>query len=165
MDFVFRDARRDDSRAVFGIVDSVLREYGLQSDPRGTDADLADLEASYQQRAGVFRVIESSDKTIVGCGGLFPVDSGTVELRKMYLLAEARGRGLGKKLLAELLDEARRLGYKRVVLETNSVLKEAIGLYRKFGFEPVARAHRARRCDQAWELWLSSQGDQGKVTG
>ena len=110
MEFVFREAVSRDSKAVFGIVDSVLREYGLEPDPLGTDADLADLEASYSKRGGVFRVIESADKIIVGCGGLFPVDSTTVELRKMYLLPEARGRGLGKKLLAELLDEARSVG-------------------------------------------------------
>src|SRR5687768_13854385 len=95
-----RDARSEDSAAVFGIVDSVLREYGLEPDPLGTDSDLADIEASYDQRGGVFRVIESADKIIVGCGGLFPVDSATVELRKMYLLPAARGKGLGKKLLA-----------------------------------------------------------------
>jgi putative acetyltransferase len=162
MDFVFRDAVSRDSKAVIGVVDSVLREYGLAPDPLGTDADLADIEASYSKRGGVFRVIESADKRIVGCGGLFPVDSATVELRKMYLLAAARGRGLGKKLLAELLDEARRLGYKRVVLETNSVLIEAIGLYRKFGFRPVERGHLACRCDQAWELWLSPRAAEEK---
>ena len=101
---------------------------------------------------------------IVGCGGLFPVSPDSVELRKMYLLPEARGKGLGKTLLTQLLAEARRLGYKRVVLETNSVLKEAIALYRSFGFAPVARDHLADRCDQAWELSLTSQPLPGKAT-
>jgi putative acetyltransferase len=152
--YSFRPARSEDSPAIRAVVDTTLREYGLEFDAAGTDADLADVEANYAGRGGVFHVVESLAGSIVGCGGLFRVTEDTAELRKMYLLPEVRGRGLGKKLLTKLLAEARRLGYKRVVLETNSVLKEAIAMYRSFGFEPVAREHLACRCDQAWELIL-----------
>jgi putative acetyltransferase len=161
--YSIRPSRFVDSAAVRAVVESVLREYGLEFDADNTDADLADVEASYAGRGGVFHVVESPAGTIVGCGGLFPIATNTVELRKMYLLPEARGRGLGKRMLANFLADARRLGYKRVILETNSVLKEAIALYRSFGFVPVARQHLASRCDQAWELSLSSQPVVGKL--
>jgi putative acetyltransferase len=154
--YTFRSACSKDSAAVRAIVASVLREYGLEFDVAGTDADLANLEANFERRGGVFYVVESQAGDIVGCCGLFPIDPDTAELRKMYLLLEVRGKGLGKKLLTQLLAEARRLGYKRVVLETNSVLIEAISLYRSFGFRPVSRDHLASRCDQAWELSLTS---------
>jgi putative acetyltransferase len=157
MSFTCRNAQAADSAAVSQIVRAVLTEYGLQFDAAGTDADLADLDASYLRRGGEFRILQSADGSIVGCGGLYRIDAETVELRKMYLLPEARGRGLGKHLLSDLLADARRLGYSRVVLETNSVLKEAIALYKGFGFVPVQREHCARRCDQAWELSLSPQ--------
>jgi putative acetyltransferase len=155
--YSFRPARSADSAAVRAVVQSVLREYGLEFDAGDTDADLEDVEACYNRRGGVFHVVESPSGLIVGCGGLFSIATDTVELRKMYLQPEARGRGLGKKILAGLLADARRLGYKRVILETNSVLKEAIALYRSFGFVPVAREHLACRCDQAWELFVESQ--------
>ncbi|MCR4296573.1 MAG: GNAT family N-acetyltransferase, partial [Elusimicrobia bacterium] len=76
------------------------------------------------------------------------------EVRKMYLLPETRGHGYGRELLRSLIDFARQAGFKRVVLETASVLKEAISLYRSFGFTPVQREHLASRCDQAYVLDL-----------
>jgi GNAT superfamily N-acetyltransferase len=160
----FRNATSADSAFVRALVESVLREYGLAFEADDTDADLNDLQASYECRGGVFYVVECPAGAIVGCGGLFPIDTDTVELRKMYLLPEARGRGLGKELLKRLLADARRLGYKRVRLETNSVLGEAIALYRRFGFVPVDRPHSAKRCDQTWELRLATQQDEGEIT-
>jgi putative acetyltransferase len=162
--YSFRPARSADSAAVLAVVESVLREYGLEFDAENTDTDLADVEASYAGRGGVFHVVESRSGSIVGCGGLFPIATDTVELRKMYLLPEARGRGLGKKMLANFLADARRLGYKRVILETNTVLKEAIALYRSFGFVPVKREHLASRCDQAWERSLASPPPEKEST-
>jgi putative acetyltransferase len=154
--YSLRDATSDDSAAIRQLVESVLREYCLAFDPDDTDADLADVQASYEGRGGVFYVVQLPAGPIVGCGGLFPIDTDTVELRKMYLLPEARGHGLGKELLKRLLADARRLGYKRVILETNSVLIEAVALYRRFGFTPVGRPQLAERCDQAWEVWITS---------
>jgi putative acetyltransferase len=132
----------------------VLAEYGLEPDPEGTDADLADLEASYWKNGGVFHVVESPDGVVVGCAGLLRLSAAEAELRKMYLLPAARGRGMGRLLLSRLLADARRLGYQRVVLETASVLTEAIELYRSAGFSPASRDHLSPRCDQAWKLSL-----------
>jgi putative acetyltransferase len=99
-------------------------------------------------------VLEDSEGRIVGCIGLYPVDTHCVELRKMYLRKEARGKGLGKKLLDHAVKSAREMGYKRVTLETAAVLKEAIKLYTKYGFEPFVAQHLATRCDQAFVLEL-----------
>lgn len=132
----------------------MLGEYRLAPDPDGTDADLADLEGNYWKKGGVFHVVLSPDGSIVGCAGLFQLSSAEVELRKMYLLPAARGRGIGKLLLSRLIADARRLGYQRVVLETASVLTEAIELYRSAGFSPISRDHLSPRCDQAWKLSL-----------
>jgi putative acetyltransferase len=161
--FTIRDATGDDSGAVREIVGAVLREYGLAPDPGGTDADLADLDAGYRRQGGVFRVVVSAGGRVVGCGGLFRSSAEEVELRKMYLLPLARGRGLGRRLLGELLGEARRLGARRVVLETASVLEEAIGLYRRAGFRRIARSHLAARCDQAWALDLAPSPDRAAI--
>jgi putative acetyltransferase len=161
--YSFRHARSEDSAAIRALVESVLREYGLPFDADGADADLADVQASYEGRGGVLYVVESPAGAIAGCGGIFPMNTDIVELRKMYVLPAARGRGLGKELLNRLLADARRLGYKRVMLETNSTLKEAIALYRRFGFVPVDRPHLAKRCDQTWELSLSSHRPAGEI--
>ncbi|GAF77904.1 unnamed protein product [marine sediment metagenome] len=154
MDLIVRDASNADQAAIREVVYSVLAEYGLAPDPGGTDADLADLENSYWRNDGVFHVVLSPEGSIVGCGGLFRLSAVEAELRKMYLLPDARGRGLGRRLLNRLIADARRLGYQHVVLETASVLTEAIELYRSADFSPVSRDHLSSRCDQAWRLSL-----------
>ena len=150
--FRFRDAEPGDEPAVREVVFSVLREFGFAPEPGATDADLEDLRANYQEGGGRFRVLVTEDGTIVGCGGLCRVSGEEAELRKMYFLPEARGRGLGSALLRDLVDHARRQGFRRIVLETASVLAHAGALYRRHGFVEVNRVHLTPRCDQALAL-------------
>ena len=152
--FTFREALPGDGAQVRELVFSVLREYGLEPDPGGTDTDLEDIPANYAGRGGVFRIVLDGEGAIVGCGGLYPLNNAEAEVRKMYLRPAARGHGLGRKMLEELLEAARARGFSRVVLETASVLKEAIALYQRFGFVKTCRSHMAGRCDQAYALEL-----------
>jgi len=148
-----REATNQDKDAVRGIVFGVLSEYGLKPDPADTDADLEDLELSYFRRGGVFYVLEDSGR-IVGCGGLYRLDSGEFEIRKMYLQPEARGNGEGRRLLEKLLEDARDSRATRVVLETATVLVEAIALYERYGFQRIENPCLSSRCDQAYALDL-----------
>ena len=157
-EFRLREAAAPDGAAIRSVVVTVMTEYGLSSDLAGNDADLEDVVSSYRGRGGSFRVVTSIDGDIVGCGGLYPVDEREAEIRRMYLLPSARGFGVGRTLLEELIAFAEQRRFERVVLETASVLKEAISLYRKRGFVPVARRGPAlRQCDQAYALQLATR--------
>lgn len=149
-----RPATNADSENVKALVFGVLREYGLESDPDGTDADLSDIEANYIRAGGAFEILEDDRGNLLGTVGLFPMDETTVELRKMYFDKTLRGRGFGKKVLERMIERARGLGFKKIYLETASVLREAIGLYEKYGFEPTVEGIHSRRCDAAYFLDL-----------
>jgi putative acetyltransferase len=149
----FRAATNGDGDEIKIIVFGVLGEYGLQPSPETTDADLDDIEENYIRRGGVFEVLETADGEIVGCVGLYPASRETIELRKMYFAKKARGRGLGKETLRRMIAAARGRGFRKMYLETNSALTEAIALYRKFGFVETDEKHAAR-CDQAFVLEL-----------
>lgn len=153
-ELILREARREDSAAAARLIHAVLREYGLRPEPGGTDADLADLEASYRQAGHLFVVLEDGAGEIQGTGALYRLAPAQVEIRKMYFAPRIRGQGWGKALLAWLLEEAGRRGYREVRLETASVLREAIALYRAFGFVPEPGAPGVARCDQAFRLAL-----------
>jgi GNAT superfamily N-acetyltransferase len=86
---------------------------------------------------GVFLVLRDDDGRAVGCGGVARFDETRSELKRMFVVPEARGRGLGRRLLVELEEEARQLGYVGVVLETGDLQPEALGLYRSSGYEPI----------------------------
>src|SRR5688500_15467473 len=115
------------------------------------------MEASYFARGGRFDVLVAARVNLVGTVGLYPTGDGTVELRKMYLHKELRRQGYGRKMLEHALAEAKRMGFRRVTLETASVLKEAVALYQRYGFRPCQSEHMAPRCDQTFELILSEE--------
>ena len=152
--YTIRPAGAADASAIRQVVEGVLGEYGFACDWSGVDSDLADIDASYRGHGGLFEVAVGSDGRLAGCCGIFALDAATCELRKMYLLKEARGQGIGGRLLQRALAFARLRGYRRVELETASVLKEAIALYAGAGFVPIKRDHLAARCDQAFALDL-----------
>ncbi len=151
--YQLRDYRPGDEQDVYRIVKQVLAEYGLATDPEKTDADLKDIHHSYIQGGGAFRILESDGRTI-GSYGLYASTRASCELRKMYLLSEFRGHGLGKKMMEDALRVARVLGFLEMTLETNSRLKEAIGLYKEYGFTEFTPSHLSDRCDSAMKKAL-----------
>jgi putative acetyltransferase len=149
-----RPATNLDARAIEALVFGVLVEYGLKPDPGGTDSDLQDIVASYVARGGMFDVLVNEAGAVVGTVGLLPVSPSVCELRKMYLALPVRGQGHGRRLLEHALRRARELGFSRVVLETASVLREAVALYQRRGFRPYKPGHMAARADTAYYLDL-----------
>ncbi|MGI8885167.1 MAG: GNAT family N-acetyltransferase [Pyrinomonadaceae bacterium] len=149
-----RSATNADCRNIKKLVFDVLREFGLTPEPNGTDADLNDIETEYIKRGGLFEILEDKDGNLLGTVGLFPLADETVELRKMYFDKSLRGRGFGKKMLERMIERARKSGFKKIYLETASVLKEAAGLYEKYGFEPTTEGIHSERCDAAYFLDL-----------
>lgn len=154
--FKIRPAGKEDGQSVFRLIEEVLAEYGLSPDPEGTDADLKDIEAAYFTPGGGFFILMDEHVQMAGMVGIYPLGDGLCELRKMYLDKNYRGKRLGIYLMEFALAEARRLGFKIMTLETASVLKEAIGLYTSYGFQPVAekRCRLPARCDLKFTLEL-----------
>jgi putative acetyltransferase len=154
-DFTIRPATNGDLPAIREVLFSVRSEFDVADRARIRDDDLDDLERNYFSRGGAFEVIEDRRvHRIVGCAGLLPHDERRAELCKMYIESSARGLGLGKRLLENLLAAARRGGFDEVWLETNSVLTTATGMYERYGFQPVETDHLLPTCDQAYLLRL-----------
>jgi GNAT superfamily N-acetyltransferase len=152
--FRIRPPTAGDGPALREVVRTTLVEYGLPPDPGGADADLDDVSTFYLARGGIFVVVVDDADAVVGTMGVLPRAHGRCELRKMYLLKEARGHGVGKRLLEHALAEAKRLGFAVMELETVAPLKEAIALYERYGFTRVDRPLEVSRCDRAYERAL-----------
>lgn len=120
------------------IVKDTLAEFGANHP--GTvyyDATTDSLFELFQKKGAIYFVAELEEE-IVGGGGIYPTDGlpdATCELVKMYLLPQARGTGLGRKLIEKNLAFAKETGYKHVYLETMPELKQALKVYSKFGFD------------------------------
>lgn len=81
-------------------------------------------------------VLYDNDKAI-GCGAFKPYDDITVEVKRMFVLPEYRGKGIGLAILTALEQWAAELGYKACILETGKKQPEAIQLYRKAGYATI----------------------------
>ncbi len=105
-------------------------------DPGAGGAD-HDADAMTPPR-GTFLVVRS-DGDVVGCGGLQRVDDATGEIKRMWIHPDWRGQGIARRLLAELVASASSVGCRRVVLDTNRSLTEAVALYESAGFHRIER--------------------------
>ena len=153
-DFLIRDWHNGDRTAAAEVIRSVLAEYGLGWEPGGADRDVLEVEDFYLATKGEFWVIEKQGQ-LVGTGAYYPVERGeqAVEIRKMYLLAEARGQGMGKYLLHQLEEAIASRGFRQIWIETASVLVEAVQLYESSGYKPADNVETAR-CDRVYVKFL-----------
>lgn len=86
---------------------------------------------------GVFVVVRDDDGTAIACGGVTRFDETRGEVKRMYVLPAARGRGLGRLVLDELERHARELGFAALVLETGDRQEAALALYVNSGYERI----------------------------
>jgi GNAT superfamily N-acetyltransferase len=113
-----------------------------QEEMRGRYAGEADIgptrDASmFVEPDGVFLVVRDEDGRAVACGGIARFDDTRAELKRMYVIPERRGTGLGRRVLVELEEHAARLGYGGIVLETGDRQQEAVGLYESYGYARI----------------------------
>jgi putative acetyltransferase len=158
--FLIRDWQPTDRQAAADVIATVLAEYGLGWEPEGADQDVLAVEAAYLQVGGAFWVVERVGKLageIVGTAAFYPIERGqnAVEIRKMYLQDSVRGQGLGRWLLTQLEATIRDRGYQEIWIETASVLKEAVILYERSGYQPTTGVETLR-CDRIYFKQLSS---------
>lgn len=90
----------------------------------------------FEPPRGSFIVMYLADRP-VACGGFKPEASGSAYIKRMWVSPDARGLGLGRRLLEALEERARSLGYRMIRLETEKSLTEAQQLYRRSGYREV----------------------------
>lgn len=158
-DFLIRDWQPSDREVAAQLIAQVLSEYGLASgklaqEPGGADWDVLHVEEAYWATGGEFWVVEQ-EGTIVGTAGYYPIRRGinAVEIRKMYLLPQVRGKGLGRYLLHALEQAIATKNFAQIWIETASVLQEAVKLYESNGYQPSTGIETAR-CDRVYTKQL-----------
>ncbi|MEV7125455.1 GNAT family N-acetyltransferase [Streptomyces sp. NPDC093260] len=124
--------------------DEVQAEYHVRY---GDGGDATHLDpADFRPPHGVYLIAYDEDGAPVATGGWRSQDKndegnedGDAELKRMFVVASVRGRGLARRILAALEDDAREAGRTRMVLETGTKQPEAIALYTSSGYEPCTK--------------------------
>ncbi|MFO1425381.1 MAG: GNAT family N-acetyltransferase [Steroidobacteraceae bacterium] len=123
------------------VIRDVMTEYGATGPGFSiNDPEVDHMSRAYAAARSAYFVIEDDGGAVIGGAGVAPLagaDPATCELRKMYLLPAARGRGLGRQLLTLCLDTARRSDFRECYLETLASMSEAARLYERAGFRRI----------------------------
>jgi putative acetyltransferase len=101
------------------------------------DSTTDSLYELFRKELSVYFIAETDGK-IVGGGGIYPtigLPEKTCELVKMYLLPEARGKGLGRLIIEKCLQTAKEFGFEQIYIESMPELNLALKVYERFGFK------------------------------
>ena len=93
---------------------------------------------AFDPPSGAF-VLARIDDEVVGCGGLWTIEAGVGEIKRMWIAPAWRGVGLAARLLTDLEARSRAIGHQRTVLDTNEVLHDAIAMYERAGYTAIER--------------------------
>lgn len=135
--YILREIKTKDNEQIAKVIRDVLIEMGV---PKvGTayeDKALNDMTEAYNMPTSAYFVLENNGKIIGGAGvaQLDNYDGNICEFQKMYFLPEARGLGLGSKMIATCLEKAKKIGFEKCYLETMPYMNSARALYKKNGF-------------------------------
>ncbi|HUT76375.1 MAG TPA: GNAT family N-acetyltransferase [Polyangia bacterium] len=128
----FERCRYDDP-VVDALVEELQEEYVVRYGSRdGTPVD----PDQFAEPGGSF-LVAYLDGVPVGCVGLRRHDAERVEVKRMFVRGPHRGRGVARALVRASEDEARRLGYRVVLMESGTAQPEAMALYESSGYLPT----------------------------
>ncbi len=137
-----REIQKEDNQQVAKVVRKVLLEMGV---PKvGTayeDEALDNMFAAYQQPRMAYFVVEEKGKILGGAGiaPLVGLEENICELQKMYFLPEARGKGVGAKMMYACLKFGKSQGFKQCYIETLPYMQDARKLYARSGFRSLEK--------------------------
>ena len=138
MTYIIEEIRPEFDDAICRIIKEIGRDYGAIGEGFGpSDAEVLNMSRHYNKMTkSVYLIARVDDQVMGGCGiASFEGSEDVCELRKLFLLPESRGLGIGKALTERCLEFALSQGYKQCYLDTLSNMKSAIALYERLGFK------------------------------
>ena len=124
---------------------SLFREYASAIEVEvclvDFDRELASLPGLYTPPDGrlllAYQEGPAGAEQLIGCAALRKLGPDTCELKRLYIRSTFRGQGAGRELVKQAIDEARSIGYRRMLLDTLPSMQEAHKIYRTLGFREI----------------------------
>ncbi|NCT09488.1 MAG: GNAT family N-acetyltransferase [Flavobacteriia bacterium] len=155
-EYIIREIEQKDNPQLALVVRNVILEMGAPTVGTAYEDKATDqLYETYQKEKAIYFVLEYQNKVVGGAGiaQLDNFDGNVCELQKMYFLPEARGKGLGSKMISICLEKAKEFGFESCYLETLPYMKDAVKLYKKNGFKNLEKP-MGNTCHYSCDVWM-----------
>jgi len=134
--------------AVRTLLEEYWNSFGFTPCFQNFGQELAGLPGAYAPPTGRLALATVDDQStagqIAGCIALRRVDAERAEVKRLYVRPAFRGCGLGRALMEWAISEARAVGYKEIVGDTMAVMRDALALYDRMGFERVGSSPKVQ---------------------
>jgi ribosomal protein S18 acetylase RimI-like enzyme len=131
-------ATPDDLLVVAQLFDGYATSLPVDLGYQDFATELAGLPGKYAEPKGALLLARDEAGAPLGCIALRALDEGVCEMKRLFLVPEARGMGLGRALAEAIIVAARDRGYRELRLDTLPSMTSAIALYEGLGFERIA---------------------------
>lgn len=131
------DARfPEDREAVLSIFREYVTSTTVSLQFQDYETEFASLPGKYQPPDGRLLLAWKGER-VIGCVALRKIVPGTCEMKRVYVRPEARGSGIGRQLVVQIMDAARLAGYQRICLDVLPEFEAARHIYESIGFVPT----------------------------
>ncbi len=129
------EASTTDSKKIIKLIDGIYHEYGDSICLENADSDLLSIERNYTEERGCFWILEENNE-VIGTVAVLPAnEKNTIILKRMYLKKKYRGTGMSELLLNTALDWAKVMGYKKMILWSDTRFIQGHTFYEKHHFK------------------------------
>ncbi|NKB26671.1 MAG: GNAT family N-acetyltransferase [Rhodobacteraceae bacterium] len=112
-------------------------DFGIDLAFQNFSEELAGLPGKYAPPDGEILLARAVGGACVGCIAYRRHDADSCEMKRLYVVPDARGHALGRQLIDALLTSAQANGYRRIILDTGEFLDAAVSLYQSYGFVEI----------------------------
>ncbi len=134
---IYEDYSIDGNSGAGQLFSEYAQSLGFPLDFQDFDKELENLPGEYAPPEGCIFLCRIQDD-IAGCIALRKLEPGICELKRMYVREGYRGKGIGKMLVEEVIRRAKKIGYKKMRLDTLRSMKTAIRIYEELGFKEIS---------------------------
>jgi len=128
----------------------LINEY---FDPKDFEEELASLPGKYSMPEGKLLLAFYNDQP-AGCVALKKIDDHSCEMKRMFVYPEFHGKGIGYALAKAIIDEAKKIGYSSMKLDTSIRQIEAQNLYQGFGFKNIEAYYTLPDKQKNWLVFM-----------
>jgi ribosomal protein S18 acetylase RimI-like enzyme len=135
-DIVYKKLEEKEILSAKELIMEYIKWLDMDLSFQNINEELNDFPKKYEEPDGAF-IIAKENNNIIGCVGMKKMDKKICEMKRLFVDDKYKGKGIGKKLVEIIIEEAQSKNYERMRLDTLNIMESALNIYYKNGFYKI----------------------------